>query len=116
MMVDMYRPLKPGNPSLCGEVPLSLYGVVSTFISGSPGVQPIKTLGDCKGPSPDPAPALMHLPSQVPYPAKLSTQVCAIKELQHISLRPLPPLVPPRQPSLVHTEMKPSLPGQSQAL
>lgn len=66
------RTLQPGNPDLCGEVPLNLRGIVATIVGETANVKEIDTLGVCNGRArpgtvPEPAPGLA--PSGTPKPA-----------------------------------------------
>lgn len=65
MVFDVSRSLQPGNPGLCGKVPVNLRGIVATFVGDTSHVKQIDTLGACNDPA---RPGTMP-PGQAPQPA-----------------------------------------------
>lgn len=65
LVLDLSRVLQPGNPELCGEVPLNLRGVVAKYVNDTTNkVQEVETLGNCSGAAAHPG----TVPKQAPGP------------------------------------------------
>ena len=75
LVLALSRVMQPGNPKICGEVPLTLRGIVAKFVNDTTNqVEEVKTLGVCNNgaaarPGTTPEPVLGPVPSARPEPA-----------------------------------------------
>lgn len=70
--------MQPGNPKLCGKVPLTLRGIVATFVSStSQNLTEAETLGACNGAAERPGTTPELGPSHAPSGGSGSSEPAA---------------------------------------